>query len=170
VVVIETERLRLRPLGGSDLEDFLALHSEPEVVRFTARFDRSGAARRLAEIEREWEERGHGAMAVLDRVTGRFLGRAGLKYWPEFDETEAGWSLHTREWGHGYATEATRAVLEWGFDGLPLDYVTAMIQPANDRSVAVARRLGFTPLRDDTLMGIPIVVHALFASSAAGGS
>jgi RimJ/RimL family protein N-acetyltransferase len=84
-----------------------------------------------------------------------------LKYWPQFQETEAGWLLRRDAWGHGYATEAARACVDWGFATLPVPYVTAMIQPENTRSIQVAQRLGFEPVREDVLLGEPVVVHSV---------
>ena len=168
MVVIESARLMMRPLSRDDLDDFLALQSDPQVAAFTRSFDRPGALARLAEIEQEWAQRGHGGMAVLERRSRRFLGRSGLKRWPQFGETEIGWSLHPGEWGHGYATEAARAILEWGFESLPDPYFTAMVQPENTRSAAVARRLGLEPLREDELDGVPVVVYAI-GRPASGG-
>jgi Acetyltransferase (GNAT) domain len=86
--------------------------------------------------------------AVLDRGC-RFLGRARLKYWPQFEETEVGWAFRRDAWGHGYATEAARACLEWGFGSLDVPYLTAMIHPDNEASIQLARRLGMSPLRED---------------------
>lgn len=158
---IETERLLLRPMGAGDLDEFVALHADPEVTRFIRPLDRGEAAERLRRDEREWSERGHGLFAVLDRAGGDFLGRCGLKFWPQFDETELGWALRRDAWGHGYATEAGRACVEWGFAELDVPYLTAMIAAGNLRSIRVAERLGFTHLRDDVLLGEPVVVHAL---------
>ncbi len=161
MVVIETRRLILRPLGPGDLEHFLELQSQPEVARFTMGFDRPAARRRLEEAASEWEQRGHGPMAVLERATGRFLGRSGLRFWPQFGETEVGWSFRIQEWGQGFATEAGRACIEWGFSALPLPYITAMIHAENERSLRVAQRLGFEPLREDVLLDTPVTVHAV---------
>ena len=77
VVLIETERLLLRPVEMADIDEFVALHDDPEVTRFIWRFDRSAAEQRLRQAELEWSERGHGMFAVLDRAGERFLGRAG---------------------------------------------------------------------------------------------
>jgi RimJ/RimL family protein N-acetyltransferase len=160
-VLIETERLVLRRLAMADLEEFIALHRNPEVVRFVRALDRTQAEARLRANEQEWREFGSGLLAVLDRSSGRLLGRVGLKYWPQFRETEAGWLLRRDAWGHGYATEAARACIDWGFAALPVPYVTAMIQPKNTRSLRVAQRLGFEPVREDVLLGDPVIVHAL---------
>ncbi len=160
-VLIEAEGLLLRALVMDDLDEFAVLHSDPEVVRFVRALDRGQAEERLRANEQEWAERGHGMLAVLDRSSGHLLGRVGLKYWPQFQEIEAGWLLRRDAWGHGYATEAARACLEWGFATLPVPYITAMIQPANTRSLQVAERLGFQPLRQDVLLGDPVTVHAV---------
>jgi RimJ/RimL family protein N-acetyltransferase len=160
-VVIETERLLLRPLVLGDIDDFVALHDDPEVTRFIRRLKRPKAEERLRLNEREWLERGHGMFAVLDRFTRAFLGRAGLKYWPQFNETEVGWALRRDAWGHGYATEAARACISWGFGSLDVPYLTAMIHPENKASVRLVRRLGMSPLRDDVLLGDPVMVFWL---------
>lgn len=158
---VETERLLLRPLTIADIDEFVALHDDPEVTRFTRRLERPEAEERLRRIEREWLERDHGIFAVLDRAGGRFLGRAGLKYWPQFDETEVGWVLRRDAWGRGYATEAARACIDWAFSSLDLPYLTAMIHPENDASIRVAHRLGMAYLRSDALFGEPVVVFSL---------
>lgn len=167
---IETERLLLRPMEPADLDAFVALHAEPEVTRFIRPLDRAAAEERLQRDEREWEERGHGMLAVLDAEDGAFLGRCGLKHWPQFDETELGWALRRIAWGLGYATEAARACIEWGFAALDVPYLTAMINAENARSIKVAERLGLTPLREDELLGDPVVVYSLDRTAADLGS
>ena len=165
-MLIETDRLVLRPLTTADLDEVVELHAMPEVKRTMGVFGRSAARSRLERNELEWNERGHGLVAIIERATGRFLGRSGLKYWPQFDETEVGWVLRVDAWGHGFATEAGRACLDWGFRDLDVPYLTAMIRPDNHRSIHVAERLGMTPIRSDSLMGLPVVVHAIDRSAA----
>ena len=161
-MVIETERLVLRPLVLADLEEYLALHEDPEVTRFIDGLERPEAEKRLRENELEWEERGYGKLAVLDRPSGRFLGRSGLKYWPQFEETEVGWTMHRDAWGRGLATEAARASVDWAFEAFDLPYLTAMVHPENTASVRVAERLGMSQLRDDVLLGDRVRVFALY--------
>lgn len=158
---IETERLLLRPMGLQDLDDFLELHGEPAIIEFLGPATPDGARQRLEFCERMWQERGHDLMAVFERSSGRFVGRIGLRYWPQFDETESGWAIHRDAWGQGYASEGARAVIDWGFRTLPLPYITAMVRPDNSRSLAVARRLGMRPIRDDVLHGVPVIVNAI---------
>ena len=160
-MLLETRRLLLRPISLDDLDAFVELHADPEVTRFISAFDRTESEERLRKDEREWRDRGHGMLAIIERESGDFLGRVAVKYWPQFDETELGWTLRRQAWGHGYATEAARVGLEWGFSELELPYLTAMIAPANTRSIRVAERLEMTPLRDDVLLDEPVTVYAL---------
>ncbi|OEU85094.1 GNAT family N-acetyltransferase [Streptomyces oceani] len=159
--MLSTARLNLRPLTTADVDALVALHADARVNRFVPAFSPTQARERLERVEAQWAERGHGLCAVELRDTGEFIGRCGLNHWPEFDEVEAGWTLAPRHWGHGYATEAARACVDWGFDTLDVDYLTAMIHPENEPSARVAHRLGFAPRRQDTLFGKPITVYAL---------
>jgi RimJ/RimL family protein N-acetyltransferase len=168
-VRLETERLLLRPVALADVDDYIALQDDPEVTRFVSALGRPEAEERLRVAEREWRERGHGMFAVVDRRDGRFLGRCGLRYWPQFDEIEVGWVLRRDAWGRGYATEAARAILDWGFDALPVPYITAMIDLDNERSIRVADRLGLSPLRRDILADRPVTVYSI-AREAWGSS
>jgi RimJ/RimL family protein N-acetyltransferase len=169
-VLIETERLHLRALTSDDLDDLVALHAEPAVERFMGSLDRPRLIEWLSRVERDWSTYGYSRMAMVDRTTDRLIGRTGLKRWPEFDETEVGWVLHPGAWGRGFATEGARACAQWGFENLDLPYLTAMIRPANLRSIAVAQRLGMTPLRADILMGDSVVVYAVASEAWAPGA
>ncbi len=73
--------------------------------------------------------------------------------------------LRREAWGYGYATEAVRACVDWGFATLPVPYITAMIHPENTRSTRIAQRLGFEPVREDLLLGDPVIVHSLECES-----
>ena len=160
-MLIETDRLLLRRIRRDDLDELVAIHAEPEVARFWGPLDRLKVIEWMHLNRREWRERGHGRLAIVERATGRFLGRTGLKYFPEFRETELGWLLRPDVWGCGFATEAARACVGWGFRNLDVPYVTAMIGPDNLRSIRVAERLGMTPLRADVLLDDPVVVYSI---------
>ncbi|MGN6276704.1 MAG: GNAT family N-acetyltransferase [Solirubrobacterales bacterium] len=157
---IETERLRLRAVEPDDLDELVRLHEDPLVIRFMGSPDREWLGRWLRSSDEEWEERGHGRLAIVEKESGRFLGRTGLKHWPQFEETEIGWALHAEARGSGYATEAARAVLDWAVPRFDVPYFTAMIRPDNTASIAVAERLGMSPLRPDKLLGDPVTVYA----------
>lgn len=158
---VETERLRLRAVEPGDVEELVRLHEDPEVAKYMGVRDREWYEWRVGASESEWAERGHGFVVVLDASSDRFLGRTGLKFWPEFGETELGWVLRPEARGHGFATEAACVVLDWGFENLNVPYITAMIRPGNDPSVAVAERLGMETGRRDELNGDPVDVYSI---------
>jgi RimJ/RimL family protein N-acetyltransferase len=160
-VELRTERLILRPVRVGDVDELVAMHADPVTRRVFGEWTRDRVEDWVDRSVREWEERGHGKLTILDRESGTFIGRSGLRFWPEFEEVEVGWVLMPAARGRGVATEAGRACIEWGFRDFALPYVTAYIGPANANSIAVAERLGMTPLREDVLHGEPIVVHAL---------
>jgi RimJ/RimL family protein N-acetyltransferase len=157
---LETKRLRLRPADAGDIDEMVALHDDPLVARYMGVRDRAWYEARIEASAAEWAQRGHGLTAVIARGDGRFLGRTGFKYWPQFDETELGWVLRPEARGQGIATEAAGAVLRWGFEQFAPPYFTAMIRPNNAASIAVAERLGMHPIRRDELLGDPVTIYA----------
>jgi RimJ/RimL family protein N-acetyltransferase len=143
--LIETERLLLSPVTLADLDEFVRLHEVPEVARFMGSPNREWLTKWIEENQHEWADLGYGRMTIRDRESGVFLGRTGLKCWPQFDETEVGWALRPEARGRGVATEGAAATLRWAAERFDLPYVTAMIQSANIPSIAVAERLGMEP-------------------------
>jgi RimJ/RimL family protein N-acetyltransferase len=145
---LRTARLLLRSWRGSDLATWHALNTDPEVRRhlpgMPSREDTDAAA---ARFQAGLDARGWSFWAVEVRGTGEFIGMAGLDPVEEgqpFTGVEAGWRLARAAWGHGYATEAARAVVEFGFAELDLPEILAVTVPGNERSRAVMRRLGMT--------------------------
>lgn len=159
-MVIETERLVLRRLRVNDLDELVVLQADPEIVRFMGPSDRHDAGW-LGEVDQDWQEWGYGRIAITHRDSGCLLGRTGIKYLRQFQETELGWTLRREAWGHGYATEAARACADWAFRNFEIPYLISLIEPNNARSIAVAKRLGMTPVRDDVFLDRPMVVHRL---------
>ena len=145
--VLSTERLVLRPVTADNHAALLAHWTQPAVRRFL--FD--GVALSPAEVAETIEEstgdfaaRGYGIWIIeLGSETG-LAGTAGLR--PLEDSgLEIFYSLAPGAWGHGYATEAARAVVEYGLGPLGLPEVLAEVDEDNTASVAVVKRLGMTP-------------------------
>src|SRR5713226_4148236 len=122
MTILRTERLTLRPLAPDDPLE--AAH---------AAIDR---------YSKGWRERSYGPWGLFRE--GRLIGHAGLNFVPEFGETEVLWSLHPESWGHGFATEAARAALDFGFRALDMKLIFAVTRPDTRASQAVMTRLGLT--------------------------
>lgn len=158
---LETERLVLRPLREDDLDGYAAMMADPEVVEFlgTAPMDRADAWRQLAYFLGHEALRGWSNNAVVDRSTGRFLGRCGL-YRPEgWPGLEVGWTLARDAWGNGYATEAAAAWRDWSFAHVDADELVSVVHRDNARSARTAERIGHRRLRDIEVRGHPCVLY-----------
>jgi RimJ/RimL family protein N-acetyltransferase len=145
--VLSTGRLVLRPVTADDHAALLAHWTQPEVLRFL--FD--GAALSAAEVAETIEEstgdfaaRGFGIWLIEHGSGAGLVGTAGLRPLEE-SGLEIFYSLAPGAWGHGYATEAARAVVEYGLGPLGLPEVLAEVDEGNAASVAVVKRLGMTP-------------------------
>lgn len=148
---LETPRLRLRQWRAGDRVPFAALNADPEVMRHigSGALGRAGSDELLNRLRREWTRNGHGLWALERREDDALLGFCGLAV-PGFGAgghlllpaVEIGWRLRRDAWGHGYATEAARAALAAGWRDLGLAQVISIIHPDNERSMAVAERLG----------------------------
>jgi RimJ/RimL family protein N-acetyltransferase len=95
--------------------------------------------------------KGYGMFSVVEKASGRWIGRIGPwspEGWPG---TEVAWGLHPSAWGKGYATEAAEACMDFAFDRLGWDEAIHTIDPKNAPSQAVAERLGSRYLRPGRL-------------------
>jgi ribosomal-protein-alanine N-acetyltransferase len=150
---LATDRLRLRPLGDGDAEDLFALHGSAEVLRYwdgPPWTDPARAQEFLGRCRRMAGE-GTGTRVAVERASdGVFLGWCGLhRADRQHRSAELGYCYAEAAWGHGYATEAARALLGWAFDTLDLNRVQAEADTRNAASAHVLEKLGF--LREGTL-------------------
>ena len=164
---IETERLTMRAFRHGDLDAYFALFSTPQVrssLYIPESFDPEQAWAQMALFLGQWELRGVGLWALEEKETGRLVGRAGL-YCPERPDwpgLEVGWALHPDVWGLGYATEAGARAVEYGFGEAGEERLFSCILPENERSQAVARRLGFNLLEERVLSHFPEKPHGIW--------
>ena len=160
VPTLTTDRLILRGWREDDLDAYAAITADPEVMRFMGgTLDRAGTWRQMAFITGHWELRGYG-LWVVER-NGELIGRIGLlnpEGWPGL---EVGWLLGRAAWGHGYATEAARAAVEYAWRELGARQLISLIAPGNVLSQRVAERLGMRPTEDYDLGGQHVVIHRL---------
>jgi RimJ/RimL family protein N-acetyltransferase len=150
--VIETERLILRCPQESNLDGFAEMMADEEAMRFLDGVkSRAEAWRGMAAIAGSWVIKGYGMFSVVEKASGRWIGRIGPwspEGWPG---TEVAWGLHPSAWGQGYAGEAALACIDFAFERLGWDEVIHTIDPDNAPSVALARRVGSRYLRPGRL-------------------
>ncbi len=151
--IMETERLILRPYYREDVATYAAISADPEVMRYLGGpRDPAYTEEQMAGSNADLRRSGAGMVAVERRDDGQFLGAVGLSVVPWYpDDLQLGWRLVPEHWGHGYATEAARAWLAYGFEVLGRDRITAMADVPNLRSLAVMERLGMSRLHEADL-------------------
>lgn len=132
-ILLETDRMVLRPLVEGDAAAVMGLQDDPEVMRF---LDPSA-------LERFYTG---GFYAALEKGSGRFLGWFELEPRGE-GEYEIGWRLFRWAWGRGYATEGSLALLHKGFTALDATRVYAETMAVNTRSRRVMEKIGLKHVR-----------------------
>jgi RimJ/RimL family protein N-acetyltransferase len=161
---LETERLILRAWGPGDVEPYLAMSADPEVQRWLGGpKEPADAFHNLGTHVGHWALRGFGPWAVERRSDGAFLGRVGFWEPVGHPALELGWKLARAGWGRGYATEASRAAMGWGWTALRAPALIALIHPDNVASQRVAERLGMEPGERIVLYGQAGIVHRIAA-------
>jgi len=169
--MIRTERLVLRQWEERDREPWAAMGVDPEVMQhFPRMLDRVSADNMFDRMRSRIDENGWGLWAV--ERDGEFLGFTGLvlqQFEAHFTPaTEVGWRFARHAWGNGYATEAGRAAIEYGFSKLELPEIVSMTAVGNVRSRAVMERLGMSRNPDDDFEhphvpeGSPVRSHVLY--------
>ena len=177
--MIRTERLLLRRWRDADREPFAAMNADPAVVEhLQGPMSREGSDDFIDRIEQHWDEHGWGLWAVEVPEVAPFIGYVGL--WPadyvEPGMVEVGWRLAREHWGHGYATEAARAALEYGFTHVGLAEIVSFTVPQNERSWRVMERIGlvrdpggdFDHPRVDPVVHPELVRHVFYRLSRDG--
>ena len=146
--LLSTARLRLRAwtTDDGDLARLADLYGRDEVTRWLGGAPSISPAELVARWAAVHDLDQRFSCRAIELPDGAVAGTVLFKPLPNgVGEVEVGWHLHPDSWGHGYATEAARAVVAQGFEaGLPEVY--AVVRPGNEASLAVCRRLGMTPL------------------------
>jgi ribosomal-protein-alanine N-acetyltransferase len=143
--LIETGRLYLREMNIGDAEYIYNLNLDPEVIRYTGdvAFDSTDSARIFLEHYRlYYREYGLGRWAVIDKTNGEFLGWCGIRYSVEDGIYDIGFRLFRKHWNKGYATEAAKACVDYGFRHLKISEIIGRAMADNIGSVRVLEKAG----------------------------
>ncbi|MCI5054676.1 MAG: GNAT family N-acetyltransferase [Flavobacteriales bacterium] len=151
-LLIETNRLLIRPFTLNDIETSYLMNLDEEVSRFTGDggvVSRKETERRIKEdVFGDYKKHGFGRMAVTLKSDNSFIGFSGLKFLENLKKVDLGYRLTKPHWGRGFATEAGWASLVYGFEKLKLQEIIAMVLPKNVKSIHVLNKLGFAHQSD----------------------
>lgn len=145
IPTLETPRLLLRPLRETDFPAYRDFLAGPRSRYMGGPYEGWTAWGMFCHEIACWDLFGHGGLLVERRKDRAELGVVEINAGPLFPEPELGWMLYEGFEGQGYATEAAAALRDWGLKVAGLDSLVSYFDPANARSIAVARRLGAVP-------------------------
>ncbi|MDQ2994660.1 MAG: GNAT family N-acetyltransferase [Pseudomonadota bacterium] len=145
--VIETERLILRTWCEEDTEAFYRINQDPKVYEYLlGPLSREEAQHFIADMNQRFTENNFTLWAVEEKTTGAMIGFVGLSV-PKFTAhftpcVEIGWRLGSQFWGKGYAPEAAKAVLKYGFTNIGLTEIVSFTATGNLKSIRVMEKIG----------------------------
>ena len=166
-MILETERLRLRPwtLDDEDIAAAFRIYGDPAVMNpmgqapdASPEVTRAGMARVVGRYA-EWP--GMGFWAVEEGSSGEVVGSAGIKPLDGGPEIEVGYHLRRDAWGHGYATELARSLVAYGFDRLGLVRIVGVAHPDNFASRRVLEKTGLIHRGTRFYYGLDLAYYAI---------
>ncbi len=161
--MFETQRLIIRPFKDSDAETIFRMRSDPDVMRFIS-FTQSTLAEAeqwMEKLSSKFDSEGIGYLALEEKGTGEVVGWCGLWRVPETWEIEVGYGIAKSRWGYGFATEAAREMVAYGFRVLDLEYIVAVAFPENSASINVMKKIGMTYVTTGTFYGKELVQYSI---------
>jgi RimJ/RimL family protein N-acetyltransferase len=145
--VLDSNRLRLRPLGDGDVDDVFGVFGDPNVMRYWSTpvfHEREQAEGLIAQVRQGFVTRTFVQWGIVGREDDVVLGTCSLfRIEPVHRRAEIGFALRRLDWGRGLASEAVARAIEFAFGPLDLIRIEADVDPRNDRSIRLLERLGF---------------------------
>ena len=167
---ITTSRLILRPFTEADVDPMHRILNGEGVLRHFPPTDppaRDRDQRMISGILKHWEERGYGLWAVASQSSGELVGRCGLQFLPDTGEVEVGFILGREFWGLGFATEAARASIQYGFVSVGLERVVGFVHLENQASLRVLEKLAMERVEQKQFFGMECYRYAVERTSYA---
>ncbi|WP_166962641.1 GNAT family N-acetyltransferase [Yeosuana marina] len=154
---IETERLLLRELRVTDLEGMFELDSNPEVHKYLGNKPvktKNESLKMIESVISQYQERGIGRWAAIEKSSGEFIGWSGLRLNNEYNMNgfteyyDVGYRLIPKYWGKGYATESGKAAIDYAFNVLKLSTLYATTEIGNQASHNALLKIGLNYIED----------------------
>jgi RimJ/RimL family protein N-acetyltransferase len=162
--IFESPRLLFREFIKDDVQLLCDLNSNPNIIKYvhepTPTIENTTEALQNIILP-QYKLYGHGRWAVHLRSTSEFIGWCGLKYLKEIDEIDLGYRFKENHWGKGYATEAAKATIDYGFNTLCLKKIIAKALPENTGSLKVMENCGMNYIGTRIEDGLLLKVYEL---------
>ncbi len=162
-MIIQTERLILRPFTEQDIDALYLMNSNPAMLKYipTVPFTEREQAHELFHkvISQDYQQRGFGRWAVEHKADNKVIGFCGPKFIPEYNEVEIGYRYFPEYWGKGIGTEAAQAAISV-FPQFGITQIIALILEGNIGSEGVAKSIGMHWREPSEFMGHKVNVYA----------
>jgi ribosomal-protein-alanine N-acetyltransferase len=162
-MLLETDRLLVRPCVAEDYDRLFALRADEEVARYLGGTENLAekVATRLRYYVDHYARHGYAIGLVRLKSAPEPIGFGGLQHLDDGDEVEVGYAFARAHWGRGYATELAAGWLRFGFEHLGLDRIVAVASPENVASRHVMEKLGMTYEKNIVHYGHDTVYYAV---------
>jgi RimJ/RimL family protein N-acetyltransferase len=164
IPVIETKRLVLRPYIPDDLDYFLAMLANREVIRYLLRTDpwpKEIVEKWLNSSQLGWDQRGYSFWILEHKEDKRPIGWGGLNWLPDTEETEVLYALDQPYWGQGLATEVARFSVNYGFENLEMEEIIGLVVPENRASARVLQKAGLHLIGSAQYFGFELLKYGV---------
>lgn len=160
---LSTGRLLLEPITAHHFEAHARIVGDADVMRYIIDepMTRAQAWWNIARYVGHWQIRGYGMYAAVEKSSGTIVGHMGFLNPEGGRGFELGWILARDAWGKGYASEGTRALVDYAFGPLGQSHIVCVINQHNARSLAVAERLGARLEREETEGGKTLRIYGI---------
>ena len=160
---LETKRLILRPMLGTDFDALLLIFTDARVMAAFNHppFTREQMQRWLQRNLDHQNEYGYGLFSIILKETGELIGDCGLEQMEDQGAAELGYDFRSDFWNQGYATEAACAVRDYAFDVVKLPRLISLIRVGNLSSKRVAEKVGMALADEFIRHGIPYWKYSL---------
>jgi len=162
--MIETERLKMRPLTRDDLSWLVAMRTRPEVYEYlggTRMQNPESIAKRLEYYLKCYETVGIGTCLMSLKETGEPVGCSGLQPLEDSGEIEVGYTLQPEFWRRGLGYECAMGWLDFGFNTFGLERIVAIAVKDNVGSWRIMEKCGMRYEGDREHYGLPVVYYAI---------
>ena len=163
-LILETERLLLRPFALTDCNDLFQMNADPLVVQYTGDgpFKNLEDARNLILNDNQYQKYKMGRLSVIRKSDGNFLGWCGLKYHTSEHIVDIGYRFYRQYWGFGYATEAALTCIKDGFERLQLEAIYGHVHINNTASEKVLEKCGLQFIKNINYDQTPAKLYAIY--------
>lgn len=163
-MILETKRLYLRSFETSDIKELSRMYADEDVMRYIGRgvpLNNEQTLRMIEHWKHSGDDSGYTIWAVIDKVNNNLIGHCGFQFLKIINEVEIAYLLDKPHWGKGFASEISKAVLDYGFKNFGFRKIAAIVYPENKPSIRVIEKMNMKFLYEHEFYGKNLLVYGI---------